>query len=312
MEKLLIIGSGCAGLTAGIYGARSNAAPLILSGLTPGGQLMLTTEVENFPGFENPVMAPDLMEAMRKQAKRLGVRFIDERVDKVDFSLKSGGFKVWTSEGREVEASCVIVATGANAKWLGIESEKRLMGKGVSACATCDGFFFKGKRIVVVGGGDTAFEEATFLTNFASQVTLIHRREGFRASAAMLEKARKNPKIAFVLNVTVDEVLGKDSVEGVMLKNVKTGEQQRLECNGFFVAIGHEPVTGFLKGHVELDDIGYIRPKAGAVVETSVPGVFAAGDCVDRRYRQAVTAAGLGCMAAIEARTYLEHKQLIN
>lgn len=308
-RRCVIIGSGCAGLTAGIYAARSNMDPLILGGLVPGGQLMITSDVENYPGFEEPTAGPELMESMRRQCLRLGVHFINEQVSQVELR-KGGPFKIWTTEGRLMETAAVIVATGASAKWLGLESERKFMGKGISACATCDGFFFKGKSLVVVGGGDTAMEEATFLTNFATSVTVVHRRDKLRASAAMQEKAKRNPKIQFLWNYVVDEVIGGDSVEGVRLRHVENGQKQSLECKGVFVAIGHEPATQFLRGQVDLDNKGYIKVRPDSFVLTSVEGVFAAGDCADHRYRQAVTAAGFGCMAAMEALWYLEGKGL--
>lgn len=308
IERCLIIGSGCAGLTAGIYAARANLNPLILGGLVPGGQLMLTTDVENFPGFEKAVMGPDLMESMRRQCQRLGVRFNSDQVERVDFKQKP--LKLWNTDGKEYQAHSVIIATGANAKWLGLPSEEKLRGKGVSACATCDGFFFKGKELAVVGGGDTAMEEATYLTNFASSVTVIHRRDQLRASQAMQEKAKKNPKIRFIWNAAIEEILGSDSVTGVKLKDLTTGKSSTLNCQGVFVAIGHVPATHFLKGQLSMDDSGYIHTLREGTVFTDIPGVFACGDCVDHRYRQAVTAAGLGCMGAMEANWYLQEQGL--
>ncbi|MBI4062817.1 MAG: thioredoxin-disulfide reductase [Elusimicrobia bacterium] len=308
MEKCVIIGSGCAGLTAGIYAARSGMEPLVIGGLLAGGQLMLTSEVENFPGFEQPILGTELMERMRKQCERLEVRFVNDQIDRVDF--KKSPFSIWTSESKEITASTVIVATGANAKWLGLPSEEKYRAKGVSACAVCDGFFFKGKELVVAGGGDTAMEEATFLTRFAAKVTVVHRRDKLRASPAMEEKARKNLKIEFAWDSVIEEVLGNDMVTGVRVKNFKTQATRIINCGGLFVAIGHEPATSFLKGHLKLDDKGYIVPLPGSWVKTSIEGVFAAGDCVDHRYRQAVTAAGYGCIAAMEARWWLEDKGL--
>lgn len=302
-ENCLIIGSGCAGLTAGIYAARANLNPVVIGGLAPGGQLTLTTEVENFPGFEK-IMGPELMESMRKQCERLGVRFLNTQIESVDFKKKPLTLK--TSEGKELQARSVIIATGANAKWLGIPSEDKLRGKGVSACATCDGFFFKGKDLVVVGGGDTAMEEATFLTNFASSVSVIHRRDKLRASEAMQEKARKNPKIKFIWNAGIEEILGEDSVRGVRVKDLVTGKTSEVPSQGVFVAIGHVPATQFVKGVLNMDEAGYIKTIPGSAVKTSIDGVFACGDCVDHRYRQAVTAAGMGCMAAMEANWYLQ------
>lgn len=304
VEKCVIVGSGCAGLTAGIYAARANLEPLIIGGLLPGGQLMLTSDVENFPGFEKPVGGPELMEVMRKQATRLGCRFLNDEAQGSDF--KGNPLRVRLSDGKEILSRTLIIATGANAKWLNLPSETRLRGKGVSACAVCDGFFFKGKELAVIGGGDTAMEEATFLTNFASKVTVIHRREKLRASPAMKQKAESNSKIGFVWNSMVEEVLGQESVTGIRIKDVATGAQKDLSCQGLFIAIGHEPATKAFSGNLPMDEQGYLKSEPGSWVRTSVPGVFVAGDCVDRRYRQAVTAAGFGCMAAMEAHWWLE------
>jgi thioredoxin reductase (NADPH) len=300
-KKIVIIGSGAAAYTAGIYAARANMEPLIFGGVVLGGQLMITSDVENFPGFPEPIMGPELMERMKKQCERLGIKIIPELINKVDLSRKP--FSVESTEGTSATAEALIVATGANAKLLGLESEKRLMGHGVSACATCDGFFFKGKEVAVVGGGDTALEEGTFLTKFASKVTLIHRRDSLRASKIMQERAFKNPKVKFVWNSTVDEVLGDDHVSGIRLKNLKTGQASDMKVDGLFVAIGHAPTTAFLGGQLKLDENGYIATDGRS--RTSVEGVFAAGDVMDSRYRQAVTAAGAGCMAALEAERYL-------
>ncbi|MDE2491352.1 MAG: thioredoxin-disulfide reductase [Elusimicrobia bacterium] len=300
-RKVVIIGSGAAAYTAGIYAARANLEPLIFGGVAMGGQLMITSDVENFPGFPEPVMGPELMERMQKQVERLGVRIVPEYATKVD--LKRRPFYVETSEGTAASAQALIVATGANAKWLGIPSEKKLMGHGVSACATCDGFFFKGKEVLVVGGGDTAMEEATFLTKFASKVTVVHRRDSLRASKIMQERAKKNPKISFVWDSAIDEILGAEQVEGARLKNLKTGATTELKCGGVFMAIGHQPTVGFLEGQLKLDEAGYIV--ADDRTRTSVEGVFAAGDVADHRYRQAITAAGAGCKAAIEAERWL-------
>jgi len=300
-KKVVIIGSGAAAYTAAIYTARADLQPLLFGGVAMGGQLMITSEVENFPGFPEAINGPDLMERMRKQCERLSVEIIPELVAKVDFSKRP--FHVETTEGVQADADTIIVATGANAKWLGIPSEKRLMGHGVSACATCDGFFFKGKEVVVVGGGDTAMEEGTFLTKFATKVTIVHRRDTLRASKIMQDRAFKNPKISFVWDSAVDEVLGNGHVDGVRLKNLKTGATQELKCHGVFVAIGHAPTTGFLGGQLKLDENGYIVTDGRT--RTSVPGVFAAGDVMDSRYRQAITAAGAGCMAALEAERFL-------
>lgn len=303
VEQLVIIGSGPAGYTAAIYAARANLKPLCIEGYQSGGLLMLTSEVENFPGFPEGIEGPHLMQNFRKQAERFGTRFLSKDATKVDFSSRP--FKIWVNE-QEIHAQSVILTTGAATKWLGIESESRLLGKGVSSCATCDGAFFKGAKICVVGGGDSAMEEATFLTKFASEVTLLHRREEFRASKIMLDRARKNPKIKFVLNVEVEEILGEDSVRGVRVRNLKTGEKQELPCEGFFVAIGHEPNTKFLRGQVQLDEKGYITLPKRPTTATSVPGVFAAGDVQDVWYRQAITAAASGCSAAIDAERWLE------
>ncbi|MBI5241846.1 MAG: thioredoxin-disulfide reductase [Elusimicrobia bacterium] len=300
-KKVVIIGSGPAAYTAAIYAARANLDPLVFGGVALGGQLMITSDVENYPGFAEPIPGPELMERMRAQCGRLGVLIVPEYVSRVDLSRRP--FFVETTEGNTASAAALIVATGAKAKLLGLESESRLMGHGVSACATCDGFFFKGKEIGVVGGGDTAVEEATFLTRFASKVTLIHRREALRASAVMVERAKKNPGIAFAWNSVVTEVLGEDSVTGLRLRDVNTNAIRELAVQGLFVAIGHSPTTGFLTGQLTLDANGYIA--ADARTRTSVEGVFAAGDVVDSRYRQAVTAAGMGCMAALEAERYL-------
>ncbi|MBI4371084.1 MAG: thioredoxin-disulfide reductase [Elusimicrobia bacterium] len=300
-KNIVIIGSGAAAYTAAIYAARANLAPLVFGGVSMGGQLMITSDVENFPGFPEGILGPELMERMQKQVQRLGVTIIPEYVSKTDLSRRP--FKVETTEGKTALAHALIVATGANAKWLGIESEKRLLGHGVSACATCDGFFFKNKAVVVVGGGDTAMEEANFLTKFASKVTVVHRRDSLRASKIMVERARANPKISFVWDSAVEEVLGDGHVEGALLKNLKTGAKTQLTCDGLFVAIGHQPTTAFLNGQLKLDEHGYIVTDGRA--RASVPGVFAAGDVMDSRYRQAVTAAGAGCMAALEAERWL-------
>jgi thioredoxin reductase (NADPH) len=300
-KKIVIIGSGAAAYTAAIYAARANMDPLVFGGVSMGGQLMITSDVENFPGFPEPIQGPELMERMQKQVERLGVKIINEYVVKVDLSRRP--FYVETTEGTAASAQALIIATGANAKWLGIESEKRLMGHGVSACATCDGFFFKNKEVVVVGGGDTAMEEANFLTKFASKVTLVHRRDTFRASKIMLERARKNPKISFILDSAIEEITGNGHVDGVKLKNLKTNEITPLKADGVFMAIGHLPTTAFLGGQLKTDENGYLV--ADDRTRTSVDGVFAAGDVMDSRYRQAVTAAGMGCKAALEAERWL-------
>ncbi len=303
-RKVVIIGSGSAGYTAAIYTARANLDPLLFGGVSMGGQLMITSDVENFPGFPEPVMGPELMERMQKQVQRLGVPIVNEIVNKVDLSKRP--FYVETTEGKKAWAETLVVATGANAKWLGIDSEKRLMGKGVSACATCDGFFFKGKEVVVVGGGDTAVEEGTFLTKFATKVTIVHRRDALRASKIMQKRALTNPKVAFAWDSVVEEVLGAEKVSGVRLKNLKTGALSDMACGGLFVAIGHVPATGFLGGQLKADENGYLVTDGRT--RTSVEGVFAAGDCMDHRYRQAVTAAGTGCMAALEAERFLTER----
>jgi thioredoxin reductase (NADPH) len=301
-RKVVIIGSGSAAYTAAIYAARANMDPLVFGGVSMGGQLMITSDVENFPGFAEPITGPELMERMEKQVRRLGVKIVNEYVTTV--GLKNGSpFYVETTEGTAASAAALIIATGANAKWLGLESEKKLMGHGVSACATCDGFFFKGKEVVVVGGGDTAMEEATFLTKFASKVTLVHRRDVFRASKIMLERARKNPKITFIVDAAIEEITGNGHVDGVKLKDLKTGEIKPLKAEGVFMAIGHQPTTGFLNGQLKTDENGYLVTDDRT--RTSIAGVFAAGDVMDHRYRQAVTAAGNGCKAALEAERWL-------
>lgn len=302
-EELIIVGSGPAGYTAAIYAARANLKPLMIEGYQSGGLLMLTSDVENFPGFPEGIEGPQLMGHFRKQAERFGTRFIQKDATKVDFS--SAPFKVMVGNDT-YQAKTIIVSTGAATKWLGIESESRLLGKGVSSCATCDGAFFQGAKLVVVGGGDSAMEEANFLTRFASHVTIVHRRDTFRASKIMVDRVMKNPKISVIWNVGVEEVLGENGVTGVRLKNLVNGETQVVECEGFFVAIGHEPNTGFLKGQLQLDDKGYIVLPKRPTTYTSVKGVFAAGDVQDVIYRQAITAAASGCQAAIDAERYLE------
>ena len=300
-KKIVIIGSGPAALTAAIYTARAALEPLIFSGVSPGGQLMITTDIENFPGFPEPIPGPELMDRMKRQCVRLGVKMVAEAVARLD--LKRPPFSIETTEGTKAAADALIIASGAQARLLGLDSEKRLMGHGVSACATCDGFFFKGKDVAVAGGGDTALEEALFLTRFARQVTVIHRRESLRACAAMTERARSNPKIALIWDSVITEVLGQDAITGLRLKNVKSGEVTDWPCQGLFVAIGHEPATRFLGGQLKLDPNGYIVTDGRS--RTSVSGVFSAGDVADPLYRQAITAAGAGCMAALEAERYL-------
>jgi thioredoxin reductase (NADPH) len=301
-ERLVIIGSGPAGYTAALYAARANLTPVLFEGMQPGGQLTITTEVENYPGFVDGVMGPELMERMKGQAERFGTRFVPSEVTRVDLSARP--FRLW-SDAEEYTAEAVIVATGASAKWLGIPSEKAYQGKGVSACATCDGFFFRGVDVAVVGGGDTALEEATFLTKYASKVYLVHRRDALRGSKVMQERARKNPKIEFVWNAAVDEVLGDGkAMNGLRLRSTKDGHTWDLKVGGFFLAIGHEPNTGIFKGQLDMNDVGYLTVKAPST-RTSREGVFAAGDVADPNYRQAVTAAGSGCAAAIDAERWL-------
>ena len=302
-EKLVIIGSGPAGLTAAIYGCRADLGPLVFMGTAYGGQLMLTSEVENFPGFVDPVLGPDLMGRMKSQAERLGARLVQEDVVKVNF--KTYPFEVST-DSQTVRALSVIIATGANPRRLDLESEMRLMGKGVSNCAVCDGFFFKGKKVAVVGGGDVAMEDATYLTKFATSVQVIHRRDELRASAAMQKEARENPKISFVWDSTVTEVLGQSKVQGVKIRNVKTGKESELPVDGLFVSIGHEPNTSLFRGQLELDAKGYAVLKNQT--ESSVPGVFVAGDVHDFRYRQAITAAADGCRALLDAEKFVQRK----
>ena len=301
LYDVIIIGSGPAGYTAAIYAARANLSVLMLQGYQVGGQLMLTSDVENYPGFEEGILGPPMMEKFEAQARRFGTEVIPEDVISIDFSKRP--FKVITDSG-EYEARAIIISTGASAKWLGLPSEQRLQGRGVSACATCDGFFFKNKDVAVIGGGDTAMEEATFLMRYANHVTVIHRRDTLRASKIMQDRAFKNPKISLIWDTEVTEVLGENEVTGLRLHNVKTDEESILPVQGFFLAIGHKPNTDLFKGILDMDKVGYIIPVEHTM--TNIPGVFAAGDVTDHRYRQAVTAAGDGCRAAIDAERWLE------
>lgn len=303
-EKVVIIGSGPAGLTAAIYTARADLKPLMIEGMERGGQLMLTTDVENYPGFPDGIMGPELMENLRKQAERFGTRIMSSDVTRVDFSQRP--FKIWIEEDL-YEAESVIISTGASARWLGLDSETRLRGHGVSACATCDGFFFRGKEIAVIGGGDSAAEEGLFLTKFASKVFVIHRRDELRASKIMASRLLQHEKVEMVWNSVVDEVLGDGVVTGLRIRNVNTGEVSELPVEGMFLAIGHTPNTRVFAEHLELDEKGYIL--TGENTMTSVPGVFAAGDVTDHVYRQAITAAGLGCQAAIDVERWLDEQE---
>jgi thioredoxin reductase (NADPH) len=305
--KVIILGSGAAGLTAAIYAARANLEPVVIEGSQPGGQLTITTEVENYPGFPKGIMGPELMEEFKKQAERFGTKMVFGDVTAVD--LKQRPFRI--TVGKESYASdALIVATGATAKLIGLASEKKLMGYGVSACATCDGFFFKDKEVVVVGGGDTAMEEALFLTKYANKVSVVHRRGELRASKIMQDRAKKNSKIGFIWDSAVDEIIGdpkNGGVTGVKLKNLKTGAAQDFKIDGVFIAIGHEPNSKLFVGQLDMDEVGYLITRKGT--STNIPGVFACGDVQDRIYRQAVTAAGTGCMAAIDAERYLESQE---
>jgi thioredoxin reductase (NADPH) len=309
--KILIIGSGPAGLTAALYASRANLHPVVLEGLQPGGQLTITTEVENFPGFEHGIQGPELMDVMRKQVQRFGANCLFKIVTEVDFSKRPFVVK---AENEIYTADSVIISTGASAKLLNIDSEKKFMGYGVSACATCDGFFYKGLKVLVVGGGDTAFEEASYLTKFAIEVTMVHRRDEFRASKIMIDRAKKNPKIKFITNAVIQEVLGKEEngvkiTTGALLKNTKDGSTWQVPADGIFMAIGHQPNTSLFKGILDMDETGYLKVIPGTT-RTNIEGVFAAGDVADKTYRQAITAAGSGCMAAIDAQHWLEEHEL--
>ncbi len=308
-ENVIIIGSGPAGLTAALYTARANFTPLVFEGIQPGGQLTITTDVENYPGFPDGILGPELMDRFRKQAQRFDARTLFQDVTKVDFSAKP--FTVWAGDETH-RADAVIIATGASAKWLGLPSEQQYMGHGVSACATCDGFFFKGLEVAVVGGGDTAMEEANFLTRFASKVTIIHRRDKLRASKIMQDRTLANPKISVLYDSIVEEIVGsesggKKSVTGIRVRSVSDGSTREIPMNGVFMGIGHKPNTDLFRGQLELNDSGYIMVAPGTT-KTNIEGVFAAGDVSDPNYRQAVTAAGTGCMAAMDAERYLESR----
>ena len=305
MHNVIIIGSGCAGNTAAVYTARASLKPLVIGGNEPGGQLSITSEVENFPGFPEGILGPQLVENMKLQAQKFGAEYRHGTVDEAILTERPFRIKI---DGVWEETRTLIIASGASARWLGLENEYKLIGKGVSSCATCDGFFYRGKEIMVIGGGDTAMEEANFLTRFGSRVTLVHRRDEFRASKIMLDRAKANPKIEMILNTVVDDIydVTKGEVTGVRLRNVVTGEAYDRPVDGFFVAIGHIPNTKFLGNQITLDEDGYIISQGGA--RTNIPGVFHAGDVQDRVYRQAITASGAGCMAAIEAERFLENE----
>ncbi len=305
IRKLIIIGTGPAGYTAALYSARANLNPLVFAGPEPGGQLTLTTLVENYPGFAEGITGPELMDQMKQQCERFGAEIFHDAVTRVNF--KTQPFEIFAGD-QQYAAETVIISTGASAKWLGLESERKLRGHGVSSCATCDGAFFRNQELIVVGGGDVAMEDSTFLTKFASKVTIVHRRDTLRASKIMQERAFKNPKISFIWDSVVEEIYDvlRNTVTGVTLRNVKTKERTHMRCDGFFVAIGHQPNTAIFKGQIDLDEQGYIKPKHRTM--TNIDGIFAAGDVVDHYYRQAVTAAGMGCMGAMDVEKYLEAK----
>lgn len=307
VRKVVIIGSGPAGYTAALYASRADLSPLVILGHEPGGQLTTTTDVENFPGFPEGIMGPELMDRMKKQAERFGTEYLHDLVTKVDLSKRP--FTITTEKGQVIKSETVILSTGASAKYLGLPKEKELIGKGVSACATCDGFFYRNRVVHVVGGGDTAMEEANFLSKFASKVTVIHRRDTLRASKTMQQRAFDNPKIDFLWDSEVVEILAdQQGVTGIQVKNLKTGELNQRDTDGLFMAIGHTPNTGFLAGQIELDDHGFIKTRAPHP-DTNIPGVFACGDVQDSYYRQAISAAGSGCMAAMRAERFLEHSE---